>query len=183
MYPETFAELSRLFIYYNARAILGETQEDSGTTIRAGIKGIRSNGICSEQIWPYDVNKFDVRPTESAYTDARSRNIDVYQRLVSNDDMIDSLNNSTPVVIGTYVFDEFMNLSSTNSIISMPKNSEYGFGHALCVIGYDLGKKLFLVKNSFGTEWGDQGYCWMPFDYCDRYVFEKWRFTVKQSFS
>ena len=51
-------------------------------------------------------------------------------------------------------------------------------GHAICIVGYDLTRKLFLIKNSFGTGWGDKGYCWMPFDYADRHVFERWVFRI-----
>jgi C1A family cysteine protease len=32
----------------------------------------------------------------------------------------------------------------------------------------------FLAKNSFGTEWGDNGYCWIPFDYAENYIFDRW---------
>lgn len=183
MQADTFTELSRLFIYYNARAVLGETQQDSGTTVRAGIRGVRSNGICSESIWPYDVSRFDVKPSDVAYADAKSRNIEKYQRLVSNSDMIDSLNISMPIVIAADVFDEFMNLSGPDSTIPMPGNPWAAQGHALCVIGYDLDRAAFLIKNSFGTAWGDNGYCWMPFDYADKYVFERWSFTIKQNFN
>jgi hypothetical protein len=36
-------------------------------------------------------------------------------------------------------------------------------GHAVCIVGYD--EDGFLIKNSWGTDWGDKGYGWISFDY------------------
>lgn len=178
MYPEQFVELSRLFVYYNARTIDGEPSQDTGTTVRAGLKAVRLYGICTESIWPYNIDKFDDTPSESAYTDAKSRNIEQYQHLYTNTDVIDALMNNQPVVIAALVFSDFMNLSSQNSTVPMPSQYEMGMGHALCIVGYDLDRLAFLVKNSFGTDWGDAGYCWMPFEYANQYVFERWVFDI-----
>jgi C1A family cysteine protease len=47
------------------------------------------------------------------------------------------------------------------------------------MVGYDLTRKKFLVKNSFGTEWGNNGYCWMTFDYVAAEVFDIWVYDPK----
>ena len=49
---------SRLFIYYNERAIEGTVDTDSGAQIRDGIKSVAKVGVCAETTWPYDVPKF-----------------------------------------------------------------------------------------------------------------------------
>lgn len=41
-------------------------------------------------------------------------------------------------------------------------------GHAVLVVGYDLRSRLFTFKNSWGTEWGRNGYGTIPFDYVDQ---------------
>src|SRR5438105_8191782 len=46
---------SRLFIYYNERAIEGTVDSDSGAMIRDGIKCAAKLGVCSEDTWPYDL--------------------------------------------------------------------------------------------------------------------------------
>jgi C1A family cysteine protease len=177
--PDKFVELSRLFIYYNARKIIGEPQQDTGTTIRAGLKATSTYGVCSEIIWPYDVTKFDVEPSAEAYADAVSRKILSYTRLYSLEDMLDALTNQQPVVIALFVFSEFMTLNSKGSTLPLPNKDsiDYG-GHAVCLVGYDKTKSSFLAKNSFGDDWGDGGYFWLPFEYAERYVFEQWIFDI-----
>jgi C1A family cysteine protease len=37
-------------------------------------------------------------------------------------------------------------------------------GHAVLLVGYDKRKKVFIARNSWGTNWGIKGYFYMPFD-------------------
>jgi C1A family cysteine protease len=46
------------------------------------------------------------------------------------------------------------------------------------MVGYDLEKRLFLAKNSFGPDWGDNGYCWIPFDYIKQEGYDIWTFDI-----
>src|SRR5438128_696006 len=48
---------SRLFIYYNERAIEGTVDNDSGAMLRDGIKSIAKQGDCAETHWPYPNRK------------------------------------------------------------------------------------------------------------------------------
>ena len=61
-----------------------------------------------------------------------------------------------------------------------PVDASYG-GHAMCLVGYDLYKSYFLAKNSFGSEWGDNGYCWIPFKYFETYSYDRWVFKINPS--
>src|SRR4051794_25448242 len=45
---------SRLFIYYNERAMEGHVAYDSGAQIRDGIKSVSKLGVSPEKLWPYD---------------------------------------------------------------------------------------------------------------------------------
>lgn len=177
--PQEFVELSRLFIYYNAREIYGLVDVDTGTSVRAGLQAVRLYGVCAESIWPYDLTMFDDRPTDAAYADAETRTISSYRRLYTDLNVMDALASNYPVVVAITVFSDFMTLAGADATVPMPGRSsvEYG-GHALCLVGYSRSRSAFLAKNSFGTEWGDQGYCWIPFAYAARYVFEKWVFDI-----
>ena len=63
----------------------------------------------------------------------------------------------------------------------MPYGNEENLGgHAMCIVGYDLPKQLYLVKNSFGTAWGIDGYCWMPFNYTSDYGYDIWTFDLPE---
>ena len=45
-------------------------------------------------------------------------------------------------------------------------------GHALCLVGYNDERRELKFINSWGKDWGDHGYGYMPYDYADRFVTE-----------
>jgi len=45
-------------------------------------------------------------------------------------------------------------------------------------VGYDLNKKVLLARNSFGRDWGMEGYCYLPFDYVRQEVMDMWVFDI-----
>lgn len=160
--------LSRLFIYWNARLF---KNEDTGLSIRAAFKTVAKYGDCKETEWPYDVTEFKTKPSASAYTEAEKRKGLVYARLLSLNDMLHCLASGYPFVFGMSLYDEFSTLGGYRGFdcsLPMPnadKDPNYLGGHALCCVGYDLPKKLFKCRNSWGPEWGDGGHFWLPFDY------------------
>lgn len=182
LYPDKFVELSRLFVYYNSRWLDNLVMEDAGAYIRDSMKALKQFGVCSEPLWPYNVNKFTVRPTDACYTDGLTRTITSYKSLQSTNDVLHAVNDNMPVIIGITVYDSFNKVSKHNSVIQPPTSRERysGGGHAMTIVGYNLPKQQFLVKNSFGTNWGDRGYAWLPFDYTEGEVFEKWVFDISE---
>ena len=78
LYPGKFTDLSRLFVYYNARALDDMVNEDVGAYVRDGIKAVSQWGVCSESIWPYLINKFSLAPSIESYMDAKNRLIKKY---------------------------------------------------------------------------------------------------------
>jgi C1A family cysteine protease len=178
LYPTNFNELSKLFIYYNARIFEGTTQEDSGASIRDGLKGLHNYGVCKEEIWPYDISKFNVEPSKESYIEAVKRIIPKYEKIKSLDDTLDAVNNNYTVVIGMLVFSSFLDLDKENNTLYATENYDILGGHAVTIVGYDIDQKIFIVKNSFGTDWGINGYFYMSFDYLNTYVFEKWIFDI-----
>lgn len=179
LYPSQFVNLSRLFIYYNARALEGIQNVDDGAYIRNALQGLKLYGVCKETLWPYDPGRVNVKPADDCYQEAKHRTIVEYQLVADVDGMVQALSDNQPVVFGIIIYSGFMWLDATNTVVAMPSENETDIGaHAMCAVGYDLTKKLFLVKNSFGTDWGNQGYCWIPFDYMEKYQSEMWVFTI-----
>lgn len=178
-YPEYFKQLSRLFIYYNTRAEYGDIQKDDGIFLRDGLKSLAKFGVCSEELWPYSIKKFDDKPTVECYEDAKKRKILKYQKIISTYYITEVLNHNKPVVFGMEIYDGFMDLNERISTVNFPSRKEKSLGgHAMCMIGYDLEKRLFLAKNSFGSDWGDRGYCWIPFDYIRQEGYDIWTFEI-----
>jgi C1A family cysteine protease len=174
--PGKFNELSRLYSYYHTRVLEESVNEDAGVIyIRNAIKASATYGMCKEALWPYDIAKFKQQPSPNCYIDASNRKIAEYKSVSSNLEVLEALNQFKPIVIGLTIYDSFMTITDKKPEIPIP--GEYDFvlgGHSVAVVGYSLPKKQFIIKNSFGTDWGDNGYCWMPFEYFEKYVFDMW---------
>ena len=159
---------SRLFIYYNERAIEQSTESDSGAEIRDGIKTLNAQGFCSEDDWAYDVNAFAIQPTAICYADALKDKLIQYLSVdnTSHNDMLSALSQG-PVVGGFSVFDSFeSDAVATTGMVPLPgPDEEMVGGHAILVVGYDQGTGLYKCRNSWGTGWGQNGYFYVPFAY------------------
>jgi hypothetical protein len=66
-----------------------------------------------------------------------------------------------PVATGFMVYNDFYSYDAKNEIYQWDRKSKQIGGHAVSVIGFGeskAGEKYWLVRNSWGTEWGDKGY-------------------------
>ncbi len=160
-------DFSRLFIYYNERVVEHTTDTDSGAMIRDGIKTLAKLGCCPESEWPYDIKEFTKKPPEIAYKDALTHLIDSYYRLGSLNEMRHTLANNYPFVFGFSVYESFeSDVVARTGIVPMPTPDERLLGgHAVMAVGYDDSKEQFIVRNSWGTSWGQHGYFMMPYAY------------------
>ncbi|MDQ6651014.1 MAG: C1 family peptidase [Actinomycetota bacterium] len=159
---------SRLFIYYNERAIEGSTGSDSGAQLRDGIKTVNKQGVCPEDEWPYDLAKFTDAPPASAYADALANRATSYQRVARNlAQFRGCLAAGYPFVFGFTVYDGFesQQVASTGEANLPAAGEKVVGGHAVMAAGYDDSTQRFLVRNSWGDGWGQQGYFTMPYAY------------------
>jgi C1A family cysteine protease len=159
--------LSRLFTYYNARAVESATASDSGAMLRDVISSLAADGVCPETDWPYDITQFAVKPSDTAYTDATTAKISVYARLNDQDDMLVCLASGHPFVFGFTVYDYFeTDEMATTGVLKLPEANESVLGgHAVCAVGYDLDLGVLIVRNSYGPTWGQAGHFTMPLAY------------------
>ena len=160
-------DVSRLFIYYYERLLLGTVNYDSGAYIRDGIKATNHYGVSLESLWPHDISKFKLEPINEAKTDALNRKVTRYERVTNFNGCIDALTNGYPVIIGFHVYSSFMSASvarTGNMPYPNTKREKLLGGHAVLLVGYNKTKKVFIVRNSWGESWGDKGYFYMPFD-------------------
>jgi C1A family cysteine protease len=159
---------SRLFIYYNERAIEGTIASDSGAQIRDGIKSIAKQGAPPEAIWPYDITKFAQKPPPQAYQQAMLDRAVGYQRLVPvATQMKGCLASGYPFVLGFTVYESFetQQVAQTGHA-PMPAHGEKVLGgHAVLAVGYDDASGWFILRNSWGPTWGMAGYFTLPYAY------------------
>ncbi len=166
---------SRLFVYYNARVLEGTVREDSGVSIRTAIKAVVKWGVCDEAMWGYsDLKKaFTKRPPQECYDLARKYRVTTYGRVQRGLlDLKAHLLLGDPVAFGFAVYDSFESEETTNTgIVKMPNMSESCMGgHAVLLVGWDDARQSFEVRNSWGSGWGDKGYCWMPYGYVTNHL-------------
>jgi len=159
--------LSRLFVYYNERAMEGTISEDAGAAIRDGVKSLVKQGVCAETAWPYEIANFADKPPRACYKQAASREVTSYHRVIGLQQMRQCLAEGYPFVFGFSVYESFeSDIVASTGIMNLPKPGEKQVGgHAICAVGYDDATKRLLIRNSWGTGWGLKGYFTMPYDY------------------
>lgn len=159
---------SRLFIYYNERAIEGTVSEDAGASLTDGATVLNQLGCPNESIWWYNVAKFAVKPNKKVFTDGAEHTV-VSMAQVNQDitDMQTTLASGYPIAVGFTVYESFESQQVADTgIVPMPQPDETILGgHAVLVVGYDNSKQWWIVRNSWGTDWGANGYFYMPFAY------------------
>ena len=159
---------SRLFIYYNERVIEGTVNQDAGAQIRDGIKAVAQLGAPPEDDWSYDISKFSQRPPANAYSDAKQDLVTIYARVVQDiTQMRGCLAEGYPFVFGFTVYQSLESQTVADTgVVPMPSTHEKVLGgHCVVAVGYDDGKRQFTIRNSWGTGWGLNGYCLMPYEY------------------
>lgn len=162
-------QMSRLFVYYNERAMEHSIESDSGAMIRDGIKTLAKKGVCVERKWPYVIDKFAIKPTVDCYAEALEHQILSYQRIETLDQMRSCLADGFPFVFGFSVYESFESeeVAKTGTAEMPSPNERCLGGHAVLAVGYDDTTKRFIVRNSWGRAWGMKGYFTLPFAYAD----------------
>lgn len=173
---------SRLFMYYNARVQEATVSQDAGSSIRSVLHGLRIYGACPEINYPYLDIQLTYQPSKRNYlmaSDHKTPDHTLYTRIPQDLRQIKQcLVEEHPFVFGLAVYESFMRTTSTG-LIPMPKEGEKKLGeHAMVCLGFDEKRKVFIVRNSWGATWGDQGHCYLPYEYMTdyRYVYDLWAF-------
>jgi len=157
-------DVSRLFVYYEERVLMGTVNYDSGAYIRDGIKVCYTKGAPLESLWPYTIKKWATKPPTAAYTDALKRKVTGYQRCANFTAVKNAVALGNPVIVGFDVYASFETIGA-NGIMPYPNTATEQLlgGHAVTIVGYNDSTQRFICRNSWGTRWGDKGYFYMPY--------------------
>ncbi len=181
-------EGSRLFVYKATRNLMGVTG-DTGAWLRNTMGALALCGIAPEKYWPYtdQTPDFDEEPSSFVYSvadnyealryfchDPLGKNVPPAKVLANVKRFLAA---GIPSMFGFFGFPSF-NQSDIKGGIPFPCVGEQAqWGHAIVAVGYDDNKKIknlkcnkqtkgaLLIRNSWGTSWGDKGYGWLPYDY------------------
>lgn len=166
---------SRLFIYKTTRRLLG-WKGDTGAYLRITMQAMALFGAPSENRWPYNIKRFDEEPSAFHYAMAQNYQSLRYYRLDSKNLTKDELllrlrcflNVGLPFMFGFSVY----NRGNSDGEIPYPEPGDRRLGgHAVVAVGYDDNRAInghkgaLMIRNSWGTRWGDKGYGWLPYSY------------------
>lgn len=169
-------EPSRLYTYYIERKYEanGGPISDSGAFVADGCELARKEGICAEYLYPYDVEKVNDDPPEHCKSDAYWHKSGASYAITT--DMLNSVRScickGEPVMLAFGVYRSFSSMpASAIAPIPNPKNYQsyndtvdpFEGGHEVVIVGYDDCKQLLTIANSWGENWGEKGYFYMPY--------------------
>lgn len=165
------SDLSEYFVYYNVRKRKGKEHEDTGSSMHDIIVTMGSEGVCTEPLCPYSDSDFFV-PSDEAYADGAGRRVlKALNVKPTVDDIKSAVADGYPVAVSLRIFDSF---TPRNGFVPRPTDEEvaandYGY-HAMIVCGYSDNEHIFIVRNSWGTSFGEGGYCYIPYSYFEDFL-------------
>lgn len=178
-------EPSRLFFYYNERIAEDPLHKqldivDTGADVADGEQYCNNYGVCSEQSWAYDLTKCNSTPTKECYDEALKHKISGFNVIPVDKNVTTNIENTIAAgssilcAVGIYNSFESDTVAKTG-VVPVPKPKNYDDpndtvdaclgGHEMLVVGYNRTTQLFTVLNSWGSNWGDHGFCYIPYGY------------------
>jgi C1A family cysteine protease len=159
--------LSPLYLYYKEREFEGDIKIDGGAQLRTAAKMLNNVGSCLLKDDPYNVNNFAITPTAVETTDALVYKSGAYHRITGGlDEMKTVLESGYTFILGMLVYESFEDdyTARTGTMLIPNTSTEKCLGgHAVHVVGKDDTKNVLIIQNSWGSDWGDKGYFYMPY--------------------
>lgn len=192
-------DASRLFLYKATRNLLLWTG-DTGAYLRTTMGALALFGVPPERYWPYVTPDFDREPPAFCYAFAQNYQAITYFRLdatgLAPDRVLERIKlylvGHVPSMFGFTVYSSYTQANTTGAIPMPTSGDTVVGGHAVVAVGYDDTKRIkntntggtetrgaFLIRNSWGSGWGQSGYGWLPYDYVLRGLAVDWWSVVK----
>ncbi|MCP5493021.1 MAG: C1 family peptidase [Leptospiraceae bacterium] len=166
MQKKDHAELACSYAMLQFQKVQGDAEDfeyayESGGTISGPepARAIVKTGICSSKLWDNDEPE-PFKSIEEMDSDARKRRLLVKPTPISLDDVKKVLSSGYPVEVGMNTGEAFMNIGRDGIYRASEAPSGQHGGHSMLIVGYK--GNYFIVKNSWGEDWGDKGYCYIP---------------------
>jgi hypothetical protein len=163
-----------LFTYYATRLADKTENKDSGASVRDALKSTVREGVAMERLWPYIPSNYTTRPPQEAWDDAEKHQTLEYLKLDDFDKNVwlNCLNEGYPFIFGLNLYPSFFDsiFSMLGGYMQDPdrENEKLVGAHCMMAVGYLKnynGKEYLIVQNSWGREWGTDGYCYIPLSY------------------
>lgn len=162
---------SKLFHYYTSRAYAGrDVRQDTGQSVRESLNAMRRAGVCPLQYWDDGKHTITESPSGGSSSAAKEyldkSGFPMYARIMPKK-AIPAIKSSLlyrrPVIMSMNWYPNYFDARADGIIMKPPAGSASLGGHAVCILGYDDYDKWFVVKNSWGTDFGEGGMFYFPY--------------------
>jgi len=195
-------DASRLFLYKATRNLLHWTG-DTGAFLRTTMAAMVLFGVPPKDYWPYVIEDFDKEPSSFCYAFAQNYQTMQYFRLDPPDTSSDSLLRQIktllaaglPSMFGFTVFSSIEQAGNDGKIPYPCPGERILGGHAVVTVGFDDETKIknttcgaettgaLLIRNSWGTGWGEKGYGWLPYQFVLKELAIDWWSVLKNEWA
>jgi C1A family cysteine protease len=180
-----YLDVSSLFLYKATRNLL-HWIGDTGAFLRSAMGALVLFGVPPEEYWPYDIRNFDQEPTAFCYAFAQNYQAIKYFRHdppgtpgdLALDRVRQYISAGLPSMFGFTVYTSIDQADKTGKIPYPHEKEKMLGGHAVVAVGFNNKTKIrnfvsggpettgaLLIRNSWGTGWGESGYGWLPYEY------------------
>lgn len=138
--------------------------EKAGTSLKAAVDISRKFGAVRDSVLPFGSGRLYQGKALTFYAIASQLKIASYVNLERNTQAWrEWIANNGPILTRLDVDDTWFNAKSTKGKLEEYQRPENPAGHAVALVGYTA--KSFIVRNSWGTGWGDKGFAYASTDY------------------
>ncbi len=174
------ANFSELFLYRSTRDLLGYNG-DLGADLRTTLRALQTFGFPTENLYPFDASRHAETPPPFCYGFADAFRTLRYFRLddpkLSGQSVLLNVRKCLaarmPSVFGASLYTSFP-LEGEGVDVQYPEPGEQLVGgQAFLAVGYDDERMIggdqggLLIRNSWGNEWAEKGYAWLPYRYVE----------------
>ena len=167
-------DLSRLFVYYNARRFSDREGDDCGASMPHAMASLLGFGACPEVFWPYDEARWNKKPEEACYQNTVRFDGLHYARVAPTDERKYVLASGLPIIFGMGVPEQLLMVEGNKTgYMPPPEDGNWepaSSGHAMLIVGYSDAQNAWLVRNSWGTGFGKEGHVWIDYRVMDHYA-------------
>lgn len=169
------AYLSPAYLYWRTRLLEGSFPQDAGATIADELTTLKNYGVCPEVDLVYNSQAGEAgTPQDDVQALPFRCGLPLAVDFSNPENFETALANNAAVVFGMPVYQSFED-TGADGLVAIPAAAEQCLGgHCMLAVGYNRTAGRLTVRNSWGTDWGESGYCYLPYgmipSFCEAWV-------------